>query len=79
MMISMLVDMLLSISRLRVISCNTDGICLYLNRSDYPRFKEITSEWERITRLNLEEVRYKKIVVADVNSYIAEYDNEDKY
>ena len=32
---------------------------------------EICKKWEEVTNLNLEHDQYKKIVLADVNNYIA--------
>lgn len=76
-LLCLLMEKLMTIPSLSIISCNTDGNCVYLNRSDYTRLKSITSEWESVTGLTLEETRYKKMFVADVNSYIAETEDED--
>jgi hypothetical protein len=75
MMLCMLVEAMYQLPNLQIISCNTDGICLYLHRSVYPELKKVCEKWEKLTSLHLEEVRYTKIAVADVNSYLAVYED----
>ena len=74
-MLAMLVEAMIQIAQLQIISCNTDGICLYLHRSVYPELKKVCDKWCSLTRLNLEEVRYTKIAVGDVNNYLAVYED----
>tara|TARA_R110001599_G_scaffold3153_9_gene17754 strand:+ start:4573 stop:6459 length:1887 start_codon:yes stop_codon:yes gene_type:complete len=56
---------------------NTDGVETIIPRSAKEKYFEVCKEWERITNLNLEHDTYKKIVLADVNNYIA-VDNSGK-
>jgi hypothetical protein len=37
--------------------------------------REVCKEWERLTKLELESVHYKRMFIRDVNNYIAEYEN----
>lgn len=50
---------------------NTDGAELYLKRSDLPSVMRICKEWENITNLELEFLNYDKLIIKDVNNYIA--------
>ena len=50
---------------------NTDGGTILLYRNTVEQFKEICKNWEKLTKLTLEEVIYKKIYIRDVNSYCA--------
>lgn len=68
----------------KIIAANTDGISIIVNKKDIPTFKTICSDWEKITKLELEgyenrgdqkEVLYKKYYARDVNNYIAIYIN----
>jgi hypothetical protein len=74
-LLCLLAEQLLKVPDLRVISCNTDGICLYLPRSVYPQVRSICNWWSGITKLSLEEARFSKLCVADVNSYIGQYED----
>lgn len=66
-----LVEMVMIDPRMRIIQANTDGITLYMPRDMYNNVKERCGQWELITGLQLEEVEYSKMIIADVNSYIA--------
>lgn len=50
---------------------NTDGIEIKIPRVYKDKYLEICSEWEKETRLKLTHTEYKKLILADVNSYIA--------
>tara|TARA_R110002020_G_scaffold190644_1_gene390221 strand:+ start:10421 stop:12409 length:1989 start_codon:yes stop_codon:yes gene_type:complete len=50
---------------------NTDGIETMIPKDKKDDYLKICKEWEEITSLNLEHDQYQKIVLADVNSYIA--------
>jgi len=56
---------------------NTDGVETIIPRSKINLYMEVCKKWEEITNLNLEHDQYKKIVLADVNNYIA-INNEGK-
>lgn len=70
-MLSMLLERLIAVPTLSVIQANTDGITYYIHKDYYDRTVEICKEWERITRLDLEEARYDRMYIRDVNNYIA--------
>jgi hypothetical protein len=50
---------------------NTDGLETMIPRDKVERYMEICAEWEKITSLQLEHDTYSKIVLGDVNNYIA--------
>lgn len=65
-------EMVMFDPRTRLIQANTDGITLYMPREIYPQIKAICDQWETMTGLILEEAFYHQMIVADVNSYIAQ-------
>jgi len=50
---------------------NTDGVETIIPREYIDTYMEVCKEWEQITGLNLEHDQYSKLVLADVNNYIA--------
>ena len=56
---------------------NTDGIETIIPKEYKQKYMEICEKWEKITNFNLEHDQYKKLILADVNNYIA-INMEDK-
>lgn len=54
---------------------NTDGLEFEIDEKDEAYFFEICKEWEDLTQLQLESVEYQKMIIGDVNNYIAVYDD----
>lgn len=52
---------------------NTDGLEFIVDEADEKLFYEICKEWEELTSLQLETVEYEKMIIGDVNNYIAVY------
>ena len=50
---------------------NTDGLETLIPREYVDKYMEICARWEKITNLQLEHDKYAKIVLGDVNNYIA--------
>ena len=50
---------------------NTDGIETIIPKAAKEKYLKVCEEWERVTDFNLEHDQYKKIILADVNNYIA--------
>jgi hypothetical protein len=50
---------------------NTDGLETIIPREYVDKYMEICARWEEITNLQLEHDKYSKIVLGDVNNYIA--------
>lgn len=55
----------------QIIQANTDGLFVKLKRSNYDKVKQICSDWEKLTKLTLEEDRFEAMYQYEVNSYIA--------
>jgi hypothetical protein len=54
---------------------NTDGLEMIIPIEHEALFKKICSEWEVKTSLELEYADYDRMIIADVNNYIAVYKN----
>lgn len=74
-MISMLAEKLMEIPESQLIQINTDGLTVKLKKEYESLYYQLCKEWEEITRLTLEYAYYKKMIVRDVNNYIAIYSN----
>jgi len=67
----MIVEQLLKLDGCTIIQCNTDGLTFKRKRSDEQKCVDIVKWWEDTTKLQLERCDYSKMVIRDVNSYIA--------
>jgi hypothetical protein len=56
---------------------NTDGLEMMIPADMKDKYLEICAEWERITNLQLEHDQYEKIILADVNNYIAQFKEKE--
>lgn len=50
---------------------NTDGLEMMIPTHFIPKYMEICKKWEKITSLELEHDEYQKMIIGDVNNYIA--------
>ena len=57
---------------------NTDGLELMIPSCYKNKYLQICEEWEKLTKLGLEHDEYKKMIIGDVNNYIAVPQNPDK-
>ena len=74
----MLSEMLMTrIPELTMLQINTDGLTVVIPRRSYELHQQNCKEWETITKLTLEHVNYKKMIIRDVNNYIS-VSEEDK-
>lgn len=71
----MLVEQLIKVPGLRMIQCNTDGITFHCPIEYVDHAHNLRLWWEQLTKLELEEVRYSRFFIRDVNNYIAEYED----
>jgi hypothetical protein len=71
----MLADRLLQIEGLKLVQLNTDGLTVAMLRSTEDQYKEICTQWQSDVKLELEFVDYSKMIIRDVNNYIAVYTN----
>lgn len=66
-----------AIPEIKFIQHNTDGITYLLPRKDFDKAKAISKEMTRLTGLYIEDNIYTKVVIRDVNNYLAVYENGD--
>lgn len=74
--LTMLVEQMLKIPECQLIAVNTDGLTVKIPRRYEQMHKDFCTEWERITKLDLEYAYYSKMFIRDVNSYIAMYQGD---
>lgn len=55
----------------QILQVNTDGVSIKVLRSDVDKLKEICKSFEEFTQMELEYVEYSKMILRDVNNYIA--------
>lgn len=74
----MLVEQLLKQDGLQVIQANTDGLTFKRKRSQEAEIRSIVEWWQNTTKLELERNDYSRMVIRDVNSYLAIYEKDGK-
>lgn len=57
---------------------NTDGLEFMIDEQHEELFYDICRKWEKMTQLQLETVEYDKMIIGDVNNYIAIWSEKDK-
>jgi hypothetical protein len=77
-LLTMLAEKLVdNIPNLTMLQVNTDGVTVKIKKEYYDKLINICNSWEKLTNLELEYAEYSKMVIRDVNNYIAEYTNGD--
>lgn len=61
----------LELNNIHIISANTDGITLIINKEDVDVMNAVCDWWMSVTKFELERADYKKIVFSSVNDYLA--------
>jgi len=74
-LICLIAEWLMKVEGLKLIQCNTDGLTVKVPKSKISDVENVKSNWEQLTKLQLEEMFYSKMCIRDVNNYIAQYDN----
>jgi hypothetical protein len=78
-LLSMLYEMVMeAIPDALPIMQNTDGLEFKIRRESQALFDKICKEWEAMTSLQLEVDTYQKMIIRDVNNYIAIYSDPKK-
>ena len=67
----LLAEKLLNIFGLTIIQVNTDGITVKIPRTQMPEYNKVCAAWQQQVGLELEFVEYSKMMIRDVNNYIA--------
>lgn len=68
-LLAMLAEQLAKFGRLLMV--NTDGLEIKIPRAKLKEVRELCAHWELLTGLELEENLYDKLIIRDVNNYIA--------
>lgn len=71
----LLAEKLLEIKGLKLVQLNTDGLTVALLRETEEEYLAVCKSWEKQVKLELEYVDYSKMVIKDVNNYLAQYTN----
>jgi len=69
----MLIEKLSKLDGFSMVQANTDGITFTISRTHEDKAEEICKWWESVTKLELEKNVYSRMIIRDVNNYIAEY------
>ena len=72
-LLTMLAEMLMEIDDSKLIQINTDGLTMRIPRDKGTQYFDICEKWMKITNLELEYVKYSKMIIFDVNNYLAFY------
>jgi hypothetical protein len=71
----LLAEKLMDIEGLSIIQVNTDGVTVKMPRSKRDQYDRVCEAWQKQVGLELEYVEYSKMIIRDVNNYIAVYTN----
>ena len=72
-LLTMLAEWLVNeIKDVTMIQANTDGLTIKIPRSEYDRVMAICKDWEIRTGMILEFAEYEKMIIRDVNNYLAQ-------
>lgn len=70
-LLCLLAERLMYIPELKMIQINTDGLTVKIPRQFVHMLKQVWTEWEKETGLELEDAVYKSMFIRDVNNYLA--------
>lgn len=77
--ITMLIeDLVIGIPNCKILMVNTDGLEIIIRRDQQDLYYDICKRWEKKTKLTLEFDDYQKMIIGDVNNYLALYSNGKK-
>lgn len=71
----MLIEQLAKLDGFSMIQANTDGITFMIDKDKDEEASKVCKWWEEVTKLELEKNIYKRMIIRDVNNYIAEYED----
>lgn len=71
----MLIEKLSKLDGFDMIQANTDGITFMIAKDKDEEASKVCRWWEEVTKLELEKNIYKRMIIRDVNNYIAEYED----
>ena len=71
--LTMLAEWLISVPTVEIVILNTDGLEFIVDREYNEQAEAVCAEFEKLTNIALEGETYKKLCIADVNSYCGEF------
>jgi hypothetical protein len=71
----LLCEKLLEIEGLKLLQVNTDGLTIRYPRRESSDVHSVMEWWQNKTRLRLEKAVYQRMIIRDVNNYIAIYED----
>lgn len=74
-LLCMLAERLMEVPTVKVVMMNTDGLEFMVSNEYEALTDEICKEWEKLTKLTLEGDAYSKMCIANVNNYLAIFEN----
>lgn len=74
-LLCLLAEYLMSINDLEMIQINTDGLTVKCPRDQVDVLMFLAKTWEQATGLELERADYTRMMIRDVNNYIAQYED----
>jgi len=75
-LLTMLYEMLCdNIPEAKPLMQNTDGLEMMIPTEKIPVYMKVCEQWEKLTNLVLEHDEYSKMIIGDVNNYMAVYKN----
>lgn len=77
-LLCLLSEYLANIPGLKMLQVNTDGVTFKVHRQYLNAVDIVRKTWEKQTGLELEEARYSRMFLLNVNAYIAEYETTGK-
>lgn len=66
----------IELSSYQMLQINTDGMTLKIKEKDLELFRSICTRWQNLTGLVLEKAFYSKMVISNVNNYLAIYSKD---
>lgn len=72
-LLCLLAEYLITLPGLSMVQINTDGLTVRCPRDQVDGLMFIAKTWEQLTGLELERADYSRMMIRDVNNYIAEY------
>jgi hypothetical protein len=69
----LLAEKLMRIKGVKMIQCNTDGLTVALHKNYVKEYEEVCTQWQKQVKLDLEFADYSRMIIRDVNNYVALY------
>lgn len=74
-LLCVLIEQLIKVPTLVMKVCNTDGLEYVIHPDHVEQARTVCKWWEGLTHLTLENARYSKLFMRDVNNYIGVFEN----